>query len=97
ARISLAILRAGLALGLFPEGTRTRTGQLQSFKTGVAKIAVRARAPLLPVGLLGTFEALPPGALLPRPAKIRVRYGAPFELSAYYDRRMSEEEAAEAT
>jgi 1-acyl-sn-glycerol-3-phosphate acyltransferase len=97
ARTCLAILRAGLALGLFPEGTRTRDGRLQPFKIGVAKIAVRARAPVLPVGLLGTFEALPRGALFPKPVKIRVRYGVPFELTEYYERRMTDEDAAEAT
>jgi len=48
--------------------------------------------PVLPVGIIGAAEAMPVGAKLPRPKQITVRFGAPFELSAYYGRHLSEDE-----
>ncbi len=96
-RACVTILRTGGALAVFPEGTRSRDGRLQPFKSGPARMAILAQAPVLPAGLLGTFEALPPGALFPRPVKLRVRYGRPFELHEYYGRRLTEADVAAAT
>lgn len=72
------ILRGGNVLLLFPEGTRTRDGQLQPAKAGAAMIAVQADVPILPVYIEGTYEALPRGKSWPRLRKIRVHFGPPF-------------------
>jgi len=48
------ILEAGKVIGIFPEGTRSKTGQLQPFKVGAAVLALRTGSPLVPVGLIGT-------------------------------------------
>jgi 1-acyl-sn-glycerol-3-phosphate acyltransferase len=96
-RTCVTILRTGGALAIFPEGTRSRDGRLQPFQSGPARMAILARAPVLPAGILGTFEALPPGALFPKPVKLRVRYGRPFELAEYYNRRLTAEDVATAT
>ncbi len=62
----LEVLRRGQALGIYPEGTRTRDGKLQSARTGVALFAFLTGAPIFPVAIKGTFGILPRGRLLPR-------------------------------
>jgi 1-acyl-sn-glycerol-3-phosphate acyltransferase len=96
-RACVTILRRGGALAVFPEGTRSRDGRLQPFQSGPARMAILAQAAVLPAGILGTFEALPPGALFPKPVKLHVRYGRPFELAEYPSRRLNEAEVAAAT
>lgn len=76
---ALRTLERGFAFGIFPEGTRSRTGRLQPFKTGVAAIALRTGTPVVPVAVMGTEKALPVGSRrirLRRP--IRVVYGEPI-------------------
>jgi 1-acyl-sn-glycerol-3-phosphate acyltransferase len=60
---------------IFPEGTRTETGQLGPLKPGLCAVAKRSRALLLPVGLDGAFQAWPRGAVLPRPGHIVMQFG----------------------
>lgn len=72
------ILRQGNILLLFPEGTRSRDGELQPQKNGAAMIATMADVPIVPTYVEGTFEAWPIGRRLPRLRKIRVFYGEPF-------------------
>jgi 1-acyl-sn-glycerol-3-phosphate acyltransferase len=59
--IGVDLLREGRALGIFPEGTRSPDGQLHKFRTGVARLAIRSGAPVVPVGLVGTRDVQPPG------------------------------------
>ena len=70
---SLQQARARLANGasvlFFPEGTRSRTGQLKPFKKGAFKMAQDLQLPVLPVTLTGTFEILPPGTARLRPGQ----------------------------
>jgi 1-acyl-sn-glycerol-3-phosphate acyltransferase len=77
-RRMLGVLREGRVMAVAAEGTRTRTGHLAAINPVLAKIAAGADVPVLPVGIRGSFEALPPGAKLPRPKKIVVRVGKPF-------------------
>jgi 1-acyl-sn-glycerol-3-phosphate acyltransferase len=79
-RAMLSLLRAGRVVTVAAEGRRTRTGRLESINPVLARIAMSADVPLLPVGIRGSFEALPPGALFPRPKKIAVRAGPPFRI-----------------
>ena len=72
-------LKAGKAFGIAPEGTRSRNGQLQRGKTGVAYLADMADAPLVPVGMIGTESAFRTLFRLRRP-KLLLRVGAPFRL-----------------
>jgi 1-acyl-sn-glycerol-3-phosphate acyltransferase len=72
------VLAAGNVLIMFPEGTRTRDGELQAAKPGVALIAAHSGAPIVPVYIDGTFGVMPRGSKMPRPKKIRVFYGEPF-------------------
>jgi 1-acyl-sn-glycerol-3-phosphate acyltransferase len=84
-RIALGVLKSGELLGMFPEGTRSTTGEIQELRTGAARLAARTRSPVIPVAITGTDRALPPGKL-PRRAKISVTFGKPFELTELYDR-----------
>lgn len=74
------LLQAGEVVGIFPEGTRVAPGAEQSdaqSHLGVAFIAMRAGAPVVPVGIAGTDKALPPGRILPRFPQIRVQFAEP--------------------
>ena len=66
---------------LFPEGTRTRTGEIGSFKPGLGMLLGGADVPVIPCHLNGAFEALPPGTRWPKPKKLTLRMGAPLRLS----------------
>jgi 1-acyl-sn-glycerol-3-phosphate acyltransferase len=79
-RLLLAHLRSGGVLAVAAEGRRTRSGRLEATNPVLAKIVAGANVPVVPVGIFGSFEALPPGAILPRPRKIVVQVGPPFRL-----------------
>ncbi|MBV9578215.1 MAG: 1-acyl-sn-glycerol-3-phosphate acyltransferase [Chloroflexi bacterium] len=79
-RRMLGVLRSGSALAVAAEGTRTRSGHLEDINPVLARIAASADVPILPVGIGGSFDALPPGAFFPRPVKILVRVGPVFRL-----------------
>jgi len=84
-RTGLRVLAAGHVLGIYPEGTRTPDGRLYRGKTGVARLALEARAPVIPTAMIGGFEFQPPGKLAPRLAvRPGVRFGKPLEFSRYY-------------
>ena len=71
-------LTRGKTVVVFPEGTRSRTGALRPGQAGAGFLAVKAKVPVLPVYLRGTYEALPPGAKMIRPKKISVHFGEPL-------------------
>jgi 1-acyl-sn-glycerol-3-phosphate acyltransferase len=83
-------LRDGRIVAIAAEGTRSRTGKLLPINRVLARIAARSGAVIVPVGIIGTFEALPPGAKFPRRLPVTVRVGMPFTI----DRKASDDEAA---
>jgi 1-acyl-sn-glycerol-3-phosphate acyltransferase len=84
-RTSLRVLAQGQLLGIYPEGTRAPDGRLYRGKTGVARLALEAKVPVIPCAMVGTFEFQPPGRIVPR-LRIRpgVRFGPPLDFSRYY-------------
>lgn len=76
--VGVDVLRRGRALGIFPEGTRSPDGRLHKFRTGVARVALRSGAPVVPVGLVGTREVQPPGERMWHRAHVGVHFGAPL-------------------
>ena len=74
-------LKAGMPIIIFPEGTRSRTGEMKEFEPGAAALAAMVPdAPILPVRIRGAYEAFPPNASFPRPRKISVHFGQPFHI-----------------
>jgi 1-acyl-sn-glycerol-3-phosphate acyltransferase len=84
-RTGLRVLAEGNLLGIYPEGTRTPDGRLYRGKTGVARLALEARAPVIPCAMVNTFELQPPGTIVPR-LRFRpgARFGKPLDFSRYY-------------
>ncbi|MFI0961732.1 lysophospholipid acyltransferase family protein [Streptomyces sp. NPDC021080] len=82
-REGLGVLRKDELLGIYPEGTRSHDGRLYKGKVGVAVMALRAQAPVIPCAMIGTFEAQPPGRKLPRIHPVVIRFGKPLDFSRY--------------
>src|SRR5438309_6010998 len=78
-------LAAGELVGIFPEGTRSPDGRLYRGKTGVARMALEGRAPIIPLAIAGTFEAYPYNRKLPRTGRVTITFGAPLDFSRHYD------------
>lgn len=73
-----SLVREGATLATFPEGTRGRFGAIGPFKGGAFQIAIAAKAPILPVAILGAGRVLPPSGFRVRPGTITLRVGAPI-------------------
>jgi 1-acyl-sn-glycerol-3-phosphate acyltransferase len=99
-RLAARILDEGHALFVFPEGTRSHDGRLGPGRDGVAVLALRTGAPIVPVGVSGSYERWPRGQKLPHPGgRVTVRVGSPFrladELSPDLDRRAAKSAATD--
>jgi 1-acyl-sn-glycerol-3-phosphate acyltransferase len=79
----LKVLRRGELLGIYPEGTRSPDGRLYRGRTGVARMALQAGCPVLPVAMIGTDKAQPSGKRVPKIMRIGVRIGKPLDFSRY--------------
>jgi len=90
-RIALEHLAAGRPIGIFPEGTRTRDGVLREPKAGVALLAMRSGAPLLPVGISGSGRIFPGRSRLPHRTRVDIVIGRPFSLLHQPDGRLDRE------
>ena len=76
-----AALRAGNSFLMFPEGTRSRTGELQRFKKGGFLMALNGRAAIVPVAIQGTRAAMRKGSPIIRPVTVSIRLGPPVEVA----------------
>ncbi|MER6109162.1 lysophospholipid acyltransferase family protein [Streptomyces hirsutus] len=82
-REGLGVLGKGELLGIYPEGTRSHDGRLYKGKVGVAVMALKAGAPVIPCAMIGTFEAQPPGKIIPNLHPVVIRFGEPLDFSRY--------------
>jgi 1-acyl-sn-glycerol-3-phosphate acyltransferase len=82
-RTGMKILGRGELLGIYPEGTRSPDGRLYRGKTGIARMALEAGVPVIPVAMINTFDIQPPGKLLPRIMRVGIRIGEPLDFSRY--------------
>ncbi|PRY24089.1 lysophospholipid acyltransferase family protein [Pseudosporangium ferrugineum] len=88
---AIPVLKAGDMVAVYPEGTRSPDGRLYRGRTGVARLAVAAGVPIIPVGMQGTDKAQPIGQPYPKPGKgkIVVKFGKPIETAGRPDDRTS--------
>ena len=85
-KAGVAVLESSQCLGIYPEGTRSRDGNLYRGHTGLAWLAFRSRAPVFPIGIRGTAEVHPPGARLPRlQGTCCITIGEPLTVDRYPD------------
>jgi 1-acyl-sn-glycerol-3-phosphate acyltransferase len=71
----IARLKAGAAVVIFPEGTRTSTGRPAPLKNGFVILARRSGVPILPVAIVGAWECWPRARWFPRPGRVRLEFG----------------------
>ncbi len=80
------VLDSGHLFMIYPEGTRSRSGNLHKGRTGAARLAARCNAPIIPVGHEGTVEIQPPDTFLMKPGKpCTVRFGEPMRVEDFGD------------
>ncbi|MBK7624539.1 MAG: 1-acyl-sn-glycerol-3-phosphate acyltransferase [Kineosporiaceae bacterium] len=79
----LRVLRRGDLLGIYPEGTRSLDGKLYRGKTGVARMALEAGVPVLPVAMIGTDKVQPIGRKIPHLGRVGIVIGEPLDFSRY--------------
>jgi 1-acyl-sn-glycerol-3-phosphate acyltransferase len=84
-RRALQILEEGKVLGLFPEGTRSKTGELQKPHPGAAMIALKGQAPIVPVACLGTQRIFSKGWF----HSFTVRFGKPMVYNQYFEQKLT--------
>jgi len=75
-------IREGFSVLVYPEGTRSKNGELQPFKRGAFALALSAGVDVVPVALAGSRQSLPPGNFALRPASVRVAVGSPIPTSS---------------
>ncbi len=84
---SIGALQKGDSIVMYPEGTRSKNGELQEGKSGVAKLYLRTGVPILPVGIKGTAELMPIGKVFPKIKKvIEINIGKPL----YFEKELAE-------
>jgi len=76
---SIEVIKKGASVVIYPEGTRSRNGKMGEGKTGIAKIFLKTGVPILPVGIKGTFELMPPGSGFPKIKRgVKINIGKPL-------------------
>lgn len=79
----LQVLSEGNLLGIYPEGTRSPDGKLYRGRTGIARMVLEAKVPVIPVAMIDTEKVQPIGQKLPRIRRVGVSIGAPLDFSRF--------------
>jgi 1-acyl-sn-glycerol-3-phosphate acyltransferase len=82
-RAGMKVLQRGELFGIYPEGTRSHDGKLYKGRTGVARLALEAKVPVIPCGVIGTDKVAPPGKVVASLASPSVKFGEPLDFSRY--------------
>lgn len=78
------MLGRGSLLGIYPEGTRSPDGKLYRGRTGLARMALEARVPVIPVVMIGTDDVMPIGRSVPRVGRVGMVIGEPLDFSRFH-------------
>src|SRR5215207_8428989 len=82
-RAGMKVLERGELFGIYPEGTRSHDGKLSKGRTGVARLALEAKVPVIPSAIIGTDLIAPPGKIIAKVVSPTVRFGTPLDFSRY--------------
>ena len=82
-RAGMKVLERGELFGIYPEGTRSHDGRLYKGRTGVARLALEAKVPVIPCGVIGTDVVAPPGKIVASFASPTVKFGEPLDFTRY--------------
>jgi 1-acyl-sn-glycerol-3-phosphate acyltransferase len=82
-RLAESVLEHNHLLALFPEGTRSRDGQVKPFRFGAARLSLKYNAPLVPAAITGTDRAMPSGARVPHRTNVGIVFGQPLDIEQY--------------
>ncbi len=82
-RAGMKVLERGELFGIYPEGTRSHDGRLYKGRTGVARLALEAKVPVIPCGVIGTDVVAPPGKVVASFASPTIKFGEPLDFSRY--------------
>ncbi len=84
---AVSYLKKGGIIQIFPEGARSHNGKLQKAYTGIARLALTSKVPVLPAGIIGSEKVMPKGALFPRFARCDVKIGKSITFEKYYGKK----------
>lgn len=79
----LRVLASGELLGIYPEGTRSPDHRMYRGRTGLARMLLEARVPVIPVAMIGTQDLMPTGARLPRIRRVGIVIGKPLDFTRF--------------
>lgn len=79
----VAVLGEGKLLGIYPEGTRSPDGRLYRGRTGIARMALEAGVPVIPVAMMDTDKVMPIGKRIPTVQRIGIAFGPPLDFSRF--------------
>lgn len=79
---ALSVLEREGAIIIFPEGTRSYTGRVSKGKSGVAVLALKSGAQIIPAAITGSYEAFSRGMKFPKPGRVTVKFGEPITVNA---------------
>jgi 1-acyl-sn-glycerol-3-phosphate acyltransferase len=82
-RAGMKVLERGELFGIYPEGTRSHDGRLYKGRTGVARLALEAKVPVIPCGVIGTDKVAPPGKIVASVTPPTIKFGEPLDFSRY--------------
>ena len=82
-------LKQGHIIQIFPEGTRSYDGKIKKAHNGVAKLALKAKVPVVPIGIVNSHKVLPKGKIFPRFKRCEVRIGKTLYFNQYYNKKLN--------
>jgi 1-acyl-sn-glycerol-3-phosphate acyltransferase len=83
-------IRSGASVLIFPEGTRSEDGQLQPYKKGGFRLALKAGCDLIPIGIIGSRNIVPKGSLKFQPGTVSMNVGEPVSTGDYSKRNIDQ-------
>ena len=85
----IRLLKKGDTVGIFPGGPRSLDGNLNKGKTGALRLALAAKCPIVPVGIIGAYDIAPGDRILPRLKRCEIKFGKPIYYDKYHNKKIT--------